>query len=149
MVRLLLSHGASTDPSDLAVAASVGDIENVALLLANIKDVSPKLLLKALSRAVQMGHVEPVQLLVKNGAEVNGGDSDRVTPLMWAAMMHRTEMVKVLLENGADPSLVDKFGYTTLRHTKDIDYLDPRTAELLNEAVMPTDVSIQTGAVLR
>jgi hypothetical protein len=43
-------------------------------------------------------------------------------------------MVRALLELGADPAMVDKYGYTALRHTADIAGADPKTADLLNAA---------------
>jgi hypothetical protein len=40
-------------------------------------------------------------------------------------------LVRTLLDLGADPNVVDRFGYTALRHTEDISYADPETAVIL------------------
>ncbi|NHE58969.1 tetratricopeptide repeat protein [Cyclobacterium plantarum] len=44
-----------------------------------------------------------VQQLVKAGADVNALDENGATPLMWAAYQADLEMVKWLVDNGADP----------------------------------------------
>lgn len=52
------------------------------------------------------------QLLIDKvvGIDVNVRDSSMMTPLMWAAFHAKPEQVKVLKENGADPSLADVDG---------------------------------------
>lgn len=56
---------------------------------------------------------ETVQVLLKAGAKVNVIDSgEHFTALMWAAAEGQTEVVKILLDNGADMTLTDIDGDT-------------------------------------
>jgi ankyrin repeat protein len=56
---------------------------------------------------------ETVQVLLKAGAKVNVIDSgEHFTALMWAAAEGQTEVVKILLDNGADLTLTDIDGDT-------------------------------------
>jgi len=56
---------------------------------------------------------ETAEFLVKNGAEVNVQSKKKgVTALMIAAALGNVKMVRLLLDNGADPALHDNFGAT-------------------------------------
>ncbi len=79
---------------------------------------------------------EIIQLLIDAGADVNarvqkvGSHHEGGTPLHWCSRQHEdcAEAAAVLLDNGADPSLLDAFGKTAL------DYANegrPRIAALL------------------
>lgn len=48
------------------------------------------------------GEEEIVDLLIKNGADVNIENSDKKTPLYLAANGGFDKIVKILIENGAD-----------------------------------------------
>ena len=50
---------------------------------------------------------------------------------MVAAIMHRNEILRELLELGAKPEVTDKNGQTARDHAADIWYLDTKTAEML------------------
>ena len=54
------------------------------------------------------------ELLANSVTDVNMEDSDKRTALYFAAVMGRTDLVKVLLEHGANPNLADKYGRTAL-----------------------------------
>ena len=54
------------------------------------------------------------ELLANSATDVNMEDSDKRTALYLAAVMGRTDVVKVLLEHGANPNLADKYGRTAL-----------------------------------
>ena len=62
---------------------------------------------------------------------MNGFDEAGLTPLMVAAIMHRNDIVRELLELGAKPEVTDKNGQTARDHASDIWYMDTKTAELL------------------
>ena len=50
-------------------------------------------------------------------------------------MYHKDSAVATLLELGADPKHVDKWGYTPLQHTPGIHNSSPKTAEILKAAL--------------
>ena len=57
----------------------------------------------ALHTCAHSGNVDAAKALLAHGASVNAGDSWRgQTPLMWAAAQKHPQMIKVLLEAGAD-----------------------------------------------
>ena len=96
MVDLLLEFGANINKQN-----SLG---NTALYLA-AENVNP------LERAVPLGQdttedLSLVQLLVDQGAEINLGDNDGVTPIMIATIKGHTEVVRFLMQGGA--SLVER-----------------------------------------
>lgn len=70
-----------------------------------------------LQEAARNGRITAVIQCLQNGAYVDCRNSDGRTPLMHAAQNGHTEIVKLLLEAGANISLEDKHGYTALRCT--------------------------------
>lgn len=60
--------------------------------------------------------VDAVRILLKYGADVekrtNHGDGNEYTPLMVAATNFMSDVVKLLVEAGADPTVTDQFGHT-------------------------------------
>ena len=61
-----------------------------------------------LIQAAKMGHKMIIQILLNKGADPNQGNMMGITPLHRAAQLHlksrRMEVVKVLLDAGADPT---------------------------------------------
>lgn len=68
----------------------------------SLADVSP--LYSAMDNDVNEGNLDAVRSLVQQGADVNEGDKLGFTHLMTAAFTGQPEMVRLLLELGADPS---------------------------------------------
>ncbi|KAL5093284.1 hypothetical protein Trisim1_011088 [Trichoderma cf. simile WF8] len=112
IVQLLLENGALDSKTDafsraLAVAAWGGDKATVRLLLAksahaDIKDSMST----ALIRAAERGREQILQILLENGADINGrqlhpGHDIWYTALEMAAVKGRTTTVQFLLANGA------------------------------------------------
>jgi len=78
--------------------------------------------------AAQQGDVESGGTLLHAGADVNDGrKTDRMTALMVAAASGYTELSVLLMDRGANPSLVDQGGYTALHYAA----LDPKSAALV------------------
>ena len=117
MARLLVSRGATYD---LVIAAALGDLDRVRDLLgedpARIAEARPSGK-RALSSAVQFGHVEIVRLLLDRGADPNwsdGANAPRGLSLHVAARAGDRQTVETLLAAGADPnSYLDSAGNAT------------------------------------
>ena len=54
-----------------------------------------------LHEAISKGHDEMVELLIEQGADVNGKDVGGGTPLGWAAKFGHKEIAALLIANGA------------------------------------------------
>ncbi|KLT69789.1 MULTISPECIES: ankyrin repeat domain-containing protein [Flavobacterium] len=67
--------------------------------------------------AVCNGDLESVKKSIEYGADVNKLSRD-MSPLMLAARFNRVEIIKVLLENGAKPSLENDKGLKALDYAK-------------------------------
>lgn len=66
----------------------------------------------ALSIAVQNGDLLEAQRLVENGDDVNCQDEHGMAPLHWAAQNGHREIIKLLLQHGANPRLEDSRNLT-------------------------------------
>ncbi|GAB6178795.1 hypothetical protein JCM14036_01140 [Desulfotomaculum defluvii] len=114
----LKQMGVNFDESTFIQNVKDNDIEIVRLFLnaginPNAKD---DLMLTPLMYASEKGHNDIIQLLLKNGAEVNAIQSTAgITPLNLAIIGGNVETIKLLLKGGADVNLSDeKDGMTPL-----------------------------------
>ncbi|KAK0653132.1 ankyrin repeat-containing domain protein [Cercophora newfieldiana] len=99
----------------LALASMVGNVKMVSLLLQNGAD-KPEWIGRVLGDAAQWGNAAVVRLLLERGAVCNialpwkGGR----TPLSVAAAGDNVEVMRLLLDGGADAEAVDLDGRTAL-----------------------------------
>ena len=120
-VEILVAKGAAVNLQDkkkrtpLILAASNGHTPVVEFLLSKGADINARdsggqtALLYACKRSFN----ETAAFLLKNGAEVNVQSKKKgVTALMLAAVSGNVELVRMLLEHGADANLTDIFGRT-------------------------------------
>ena len=127
----LLSHGA--DPNARIVngrtalhqASSQGAIKVIEALLAHKPDVNATdnagytPVYGAISYGVGKGGIGVVEVLVKNGANINvKNDRDGETPLHKAISRGDIAVVKLLLAHGADVNAVSKYGVTSLHFAR-------------------------------
>lgn len=105
-----------------------------------------------LSQAAYEGSSTTVRLLLRLGADPNGGDYNEtvpfafVTPLGTAASRGNLGVVQVLLENGANPDAADPTGFTPLAHAASQGHAD--VVRALLAAGAHTDVMTMTGTPL-
>jgi ankyrin repeat protein len=71
--------------------------------------------------AAREGRADCAALLLRHGAAVNARNSDKNTPLHFAAGVRQgnAECVKLLLEHGADPTLKNMYNSTPAMRTDD------------------------------
>lgn len=106
IVRLLVSRGATYD---LTIASAFGDIAGVRQMLDNdpsrISETRPNGR-RPLSAAVEFGHDDIARFLLERGANPRWEERDapRGTSVHSASRLGNLEMVKLLLEYGADPN---------------------------------------------
>ena len=67
--------------------------------------------------AICKGDVEVVKKFIQYGADVNE-NSNGMTPLMYAARYNNLEILKYLVENGADFKIKDARGNTALKYAE-------------------------------
>ena len=124
-VRFLLDHGANYDleSKDGAMALMLAMQEDNVEIVDMLMEKGAKMNLKLIDPAgydfltVLSDRASPkiVEIAIKMGANVNEQNAaNKRTALMIAAMSDRIEVMKVLLENGADPNIVDKNLYSPL-----------------------------------
>ena len=67
------------------------------------------------------GEISEVRDLIKAGADINARNGNGTTPLMYAKThafsTGKTDIMKLLLEHGADPQLQDNAGKTAADYT--------------------------------
>ena len=111
------SGGVSEDQrDDNIIRLSSFNNEDVRIAIANLlrEGVSPVAKNTALRIASKEGHVELVEMLLNNGANVNAKNSYGVTALHIASREGHTDIVAMLLEKGADVNAKSDGGYTAL-----------------------------------
>lgn len=102
----------------LHTAVSQGDIDLVKMLIQAGTDVDEicrnPTRQTPLMHAVEIGHLEAVQLLIGLGADLAVKDEKGWTALHVAANQKRGDIIKLLIESGADANTVDAEGGTPL-----------------------------------
>ena len=100
----------------LMMAASHGRSESVAILIRKFDNTKKKSRdgYGAIHYAVMESHIDTVRALVENGADVNLGGKDRMTPLALASSLGLYDMVKLILEKGGKSIKKDKYKRTPL-----------------------------------
>ncbi len=142
MVSMLLKHGADVNAENNAKATalmwSVKSPAKAKLLIdhgADVNAVTEEGLTPLIMAAVLPDSAETVRLLLKHGAEVNA-NSQNFSPLMAASSRGDVEVVKLLLENGADATKQNSFGFSPL-HGASFNGTAETTRLLLAKGVNP------------
>ena len=120
-VTFLLDHPKSSQVSTL-VKRRASKRPPVAPGLANTPGASG---INDLSGAARSGDAARVKLLLAEGKDPNVADSNgRRTPLHWAVRGNHPEVVKALIEGGANPDIGDQAGKTALEHAAENDMVE-------------------------
>ena len=138
LAKLLLAHGAQTNPTNKAEfrtpplewAVTSGNLELVNLLLAHGASVGSATTndRTPLHIAAGRGELEIAETLLKHGAEVNATFAGGITPLHEAADGGFVEVAEFLLSHGAEVNRKDGRGMTPLKLAK-----KPKLADLLRK----------------
>ncbi|CAD8092465.1 unnamed protein product [Paramecium sonneborni] len=115
-LKYLLENGIDAREGDrfkntpLMLAAQNGRAHNIELLVSNNIDGKNKDGNAAIHLACIGGHLETVQILLKNGAQINQPGQFKMTPLIIASAYGHYDLVKYLIEQGAKVLSKDKYG---------------------------------------
>lgn len=119
VISSVLDVGSGVGKNALCQAVSQGNTEIAEKLLT--AGVSPDAVLfsdkywaPVLCVALRDGNIEIAELLIEHNAAINEADKDDNTPLMYAAFMGQEEIVKQLLEKGADVNTCNGEKWTAL-----------------------------------
>lgn len=102
-----------SNESALMMAAINNQIEVAAVLMERGAEVNRKGW-TALHYAATRGHIAMIRLLLENSAYIDAESPNGTTPLMMAAFYAQPLAVKLLLEEGADPTLRNQSKATAL-----------------------------------
>ena len=117
MSTTLISHSSSEElQRDLLDAAADGNIAQVKELIkkgARLNPMCPpNYICQPLPYASENGDISMMQLLIDEGADVNGRNAYGDTPLIYALGRKQIEAVKLLIKSGADVNQPNAFGIT-------------------------------------
>jgi uncharacterized protein len=112
----------------LMYAALHGDLKTVKVLVEKGAEVNREGW-SPLHYAASSGNVEVIKFLLENHAYIDAASPGNVTPLMMTARHNQTSASRLLVEEGADPSLKNDQGFTAADYWK-------RTKDPVEEAWM-------------
>ncbi|MDB5923311.1 MAG: Pfs, and Ankyrin domain protein [Betaproteobacteria bacterium] len=140
LVELLLKQGAEVNYTDvdgrspLSIAVQKGDVQLVRLLLrakARMPSEGQWSSTRMLTTAGELGNVTVIEVLLNNGAAINGKDGFGRTALIAAIIAGQLDAVKALLAHGAD-SRAQYLGASALDFAERLG--EKRLIDLLKEA---------------
>jgi ankyrin repeat protein len=98
----------------LMMAAFDGQLPLVKTLVVEKKAAVNKTGWAPIHYAATNGHLEIVQFLMANGAQINALSPNETTPLMMSIGSGNDQLIKYLLDNGADLRMRNHEGYTAI-----------------------------------
>ena len=104
------------DESPLMMAAMRGELKLAAALIDKDADVNKTgwTPLHYAASSTQGDQLGVAKLLIENAAYIDAASPNGSTPLMLAAMYGNTSTLKLLLDEGADPTLKNQLGLTAV-----------------------------------
>lgn len=147
IAELLIEHGANVNyethtATMLTFAIRHGDEDMIKLLVNSGADVNSETDngVIPLNYAVQNNFsANIIRFLIKNGADVNRPynilhDENEKTPLMLACKKKNPTLIRVLIQNGADPTIRNQKGFSVMD--------DPECNEIINKALKPLNKNV-------
>jgi uncharacterized protein len=101
------------DESPLMMAALKGHLDIARKLIARGADVN-KTGWTPLHYAATNGHLDMIRMLLENHAYIDAESPNGTTPLMMASQYGSAAAVKLLLDEGADPTLKNQLGLNAI-----------------------------------
>ncbi|MBU0467988.1 MAG: ankyrin repeat domain-containing protein [Candidatus Omnitrophica bacterium] len=122
IVKLLIQKGAKVNekgwsrlPEESETAADIAAYSGNLEILKYLMKKQGKLSKSAIFLSARSGCKEVVEYLLANGADINGpGPYQSKTLLMEASWWGQVDIVKMLIEQGAEVNLINENGYTAL-----------------------------------
>lgn len=114
----VLAHENQIGENALMLAALAGQDAVIARLVKLGADVN-RAGWTPLHYAATSGHVATIELLLEHHAFVDAESPNKTTPLMMAARFNRSNAARVLLQAGADPTLMNEAGKTARDYASD------------------------------
>lgn len=105
--------------SAMALCVSFGTFANTSIKTFNDNSVTSvrEFKVNPFCVSIAKGDFETVKKLVELGAEINQ-KSEGMTPAMYAAKYNRTDILQLLIDNGANLKLKSDKGYTALKYAE-------------------------------
>lgn len=125
--------------SNFSFATNTNFISNQNAL--NIFDVSPAPLVVAISK----GEIETVKQFIESGTKVNK-KLNGLTPLMHAARYNKVEIIKYLLQKGADRDIKDNQGLTAMNYAELSNAYEAITVLKLSSVDVQVKISLNDDA---
>jgi ankyrin repeat protein len=108
----LLAQVSDTKDKNRALFAAI-EGRPVGIIEVADAPVQPNLL-QTQSAAPEESWTATVESLLANGADIEARNEDGSTPLDWAASFAQTDILKLLIQRGAQRDVIDKYGNTPL-----------------------------------
>lgn len=113
MKKTVIAFGILCSVMFTSVNANTEPTKGRKVVKTTIKNLSP------LSVAVAKGNYEMAQNFLEFGADINQvSQTMEMTPLMFAARYNNLELLKLLVDNGAETATKSKIGITALEYAR-------------------------------
>ena len=134
IIKLLLEHGADPNimnirfKTPLYISVKNGNFNAVKIMLEHNGDVNEiydggeTLLYITASRYEDKNDI--AELLIEHGVDINAQNINGFTALHRAILRYNIDLVRILLENGADPYIINSANENSLEYAEDLKRLD-------------------------
>lgn len=123
LVKYLIDNNANIDIQDkegttpLLLASQSNNYEIMKILIQHCANINLKSIYgytPLMSAVSILNNIDAVELLIKNGADINVLDKTDTSPLIMASQNNYESIVKKLIEYQANPNFINNYGYNAL-----------------------------------